>query len=49
MSNQDILNLAPTFYSLGLASYAYPKKKKKKKLVKTGVDLIVGTSLVQEL
>lgn len=49
-ASDDILGLVPTMQSLALAGHTYGFAKKKKKttqgFVKTGVDAIVGTSLI---
>lgn len=47
--NTKVLGLAPTLYSLNVASRTAPKKKKKNNLVKQGVDTIVGVSLAKEM
>jgi len=47
MPYKSIANLAVTAQSLHLLSSTLPKKKKKKKVTKMGVDVIVGTSLLK--
>lgn len=48
MTYKEIANLAVTGQSLGILANTLPKKKKKKKkLVKTGVETIIGTSLLR--
>ena len=49
MTYKAIAQLIPTAQSLAILGSALPsKKKKKKKIVKTGVEIIVGTALMKE-
>jgi len=43
-----ITNLIPTGQSLAILGNVLPSKKKKKKVVKTAVETIVGLSLMKE-
>jgi len=45
-ATQDIARLIPTMHALGVMGNALPSKNKKKKILKTGVDTIVGTSML---
>lgn len=47
MSYKDIAGLTTMGMSLTVAANAFPKKKKKKSLVKTGMESIVGLSFVK--
>ena len=50
MSTKAVTNIITTSMALGLVSDNFDylnKKKKKKSLVKLGVDNVVGTSLIQ--
>ena len=47
-ATQDIARLIPTTQALGLLSHNLPRKGKKKKIVKTAVENIVGLSLLRE-
>ena len=47
MPYKAIANLAVTGQSLSILGNTLPSKKKKKKIVKTAVETIVGTSLLR--
>ena len=48
-ATQDIARLIPTGQALSILGNTLPsKKKKKKKIVKTGVETIVGLSILRE-
>lgn len=47
MPYKSIANLALTGQSLAIAANAFPSKKKKKGIVKIGVETIIGTSLLK--
>jgi len=49
MAYQDIIRIVPTAQSLSLLRSVVPSKKKKKKgMTKSAVEIIVGTSLIKE-
>ena len=47
MSVKDMASLATTGMALSMLSDTFPRKKKKKKLVKTGINIIIGSSLIK--
>ena len=48
-ATQDIARLIPTGMSLSILGNVMPRKKKKKKrIVRTGVETIVGLALLKE-
>ena len=47
MITKDILNVVPTLHSAQLINNLYPKKKKKKDLLKSGTRALIGIPMIQ--